>query len=578
MLQISSGKLYQNGVGRENALTGVIYTNLRIFGDNKIETAAGSILPTSHLNNSMSIVYEFLEKMEKQKKGPGVLVSHCIEPYISDFSAILSFALNCIATPDHDLAHRLKSNQRGLSTSASPNKIITKFFDSEIICKPEDEVNLAKFVKHLIGLERKHFLGVMRAIRTYITGMHRIADDLELAYTLIVASIESLAQDFDGHESAWDDLDHRKRKILDEALRETDTTSANKVRSAILEIEHTALSRRFKSFAIEHITDSFFRQEVDGLNNPIAKGDLESGLTQAYNARSKYIHNLRELPKLLTLGHNSAESVRIENRTWFTLQGLSRIARHVITEFIFRQPTTEKENYDYHLERAGIIQAQMAPQYWVGNAENVTRDSGAKRLEGFLQQFSQYLLQAPNSTITDFVPVLTVIEDQLSQMKKHERLPFVTLYLLFNGLISEEQRMKGLGRVEKRFIEELKEPCPESLIYHLLFDLTPSWELPIHSEALMTYFKCRDNKSKIRLPRVLEAGVILTLAERFRIAEKYEKAKEYVSLALDNYPESMPLREFEINFLTDNQLPIIWGGILLPKAKEKETELSDNNA
>lgn len=74
MLQISSGKLYQNGVGRENALTGVIYSNLRIFSENRIETAAGSILPTSHLNNSMALVYEFTEKMEKQEIGAGVLI------------------------------------------------------------------------------------------------------------------------------------------------------------------------------------------------------------------------------------------------------------------------------------------------------------------------------------------------------------------------------------------------------------------------------------------------------------------------------------------------------------------------
>ncbi|WP_259651135.1 hypothetical protein, partial [Shewanella colwelliana] len=79
MLQISSGKLYQNGIGRENALTGVIYTNLRIFSEKRIETAAGSIPSTSHLNNSLTLIYEFTEKMEKQKVGPGVLVSHCIE-------------------------------------------------------------------------------------------------------------------------------------------------------------------------------------------------------------------------------------------------------------------------------------------------------------------------------------------------------------------------------------------------------------------------------------------------------------------------------------------------------------------
>jgi hypothetical protein len=77
---------------------------------------------------------------------------------------------------------------------------------------------LQAFVGRLIGLPRQTYLGVMRAIRTYINGMHRIADDLELAYTLLVASVESLAQDFDGHESDWASYDQRKRQAIDEAF------------------------------------------------------------------------------------------------------------------------------------------------------------------------------------------------------------------------------------------------------------------------------------------------------------------------------------------------------------------------
>lgn len=576
MLQISSGKLYQNGIGRENALTGVIYTNLRIFTEKRIETAAGSILPISHLNNSLALIYEFTEKMEKQKVGPGVLVSHCIEPYISDFSAILSFALNCIATPDHDLANRLKSSQRGLSTPAPPNNIVNRFFDSEIILKPNEESHLVAFIEHLIGLKREHYLGVMRAIRTYVTGMHRIADDLELAYTLIVASIESMAQDFDGHDSTWDDLDQRKRKLLDEALKEAEICTASKVKAAILEIEHTSLSKRFRTFATQNISESFFREEAEGLNNPIARSDLANGLKQAYVARSKYIHNLQQLPKLLTLGNLTSETIRIDSQTWFSLQGISRLARHAITEFVFKQPTVESEVYDYSLERSGIVMAPMAPQYWVGNADNIKRDSGAKRLEGFLQQFSQHLLSPKNSTITDLQPVLSKVESLLHQMKKHERLPFVTLYFLFNGLLSEENRMKGIGDVEKRFIGELKDPSPESLVYHFLFEQVPGWELPVHRELIMTYFKARDNRGKIRIPRVFEAGVILALAERYRLEGHYEDAKEQVSFALENYPESIALRRFEEKYIVDKTIKIIWGEILLPG--EKIDEQSEANA
>ncbi len=567
MLQISSGKLYQNGIGRENVLTGVIYTNLRIIPEKRIETAAGSIFPTSHLNNSLSLIYEFTEKMERHKGG---LVSHGIEPYISDFSAILSFALNCIATPDHDLTNRLKSSQRGLSTPAPPNNIVNRFFDSQIVLKPNEESHLVRFIEHLIGLKREHYLGVMRAIRTYVTGMHRIADDLELAYTLIVASIESMAQDFDDHDSTWDDLDPKKRKLLDKALKETEISTVEKVRAAILEIEHTSISKRFKTFATQNISESFFREEAEGLNNPIARSDLSHGLKQAYIARSKYIHNLQELPKLLTIGDLTSETVRIDNQTWFSLQGISRLARHVITAFVFKQPTVEREVYDYSLERSGIVVAPMAPQYWIGNVDNINIDSGAKKLKGFLEQYSQHFLNPKDSTNTDLRPVLNKIESLLHQMKKRERLPFITLYCLFNGLRSEEDRMKGYRDIERRFIGELKAPSPESLIYHLLIDQIPDWELPVHRKSILDYFKARDHHGKIRIPRLFEAGIILTVAERYRLEGHYEDAKEHVSFALENYPENIALRKFEEKYIIDNTIKIVWREILLPNEKFDE--------
>ncbi|CAK2384598.1 hypothetical protein VCRA2116O372_70066 [Vibrio crassostreae] len=41
VLQICSGKLFQNDIEYRNSLRGVIYTNLKLFGDDKIETLAG---------------------------------------------------------------------------------------------------------------------------------------------------------------------------------------------------------------------------------------------------------------------------------------------------------------------------------------------------------------------------------------------------------------------------------------------------------------------------------------------------------------------------------------------------------
>ena len=233
-------------------------------------------------------------------------------------------------------------------------------------------------------------LAAMRAIRSYVTGLHQLADNYELAYTLLVVSIEALEQEFDDFQPIWQDYDQRKRLAMDKALAGADEQLATRVRETLLETEHCALSRRFREFAVDHLRPSYFRAEAHGLANPAERADLDSALRQAYNLRSRYIHELRELPKILTLPvPGDTVEVPFGHEVLLTFQGLSRLARHVITTFIRRQPKVDREEYDYSQERAGILQMQMAPQYWIGDVADLDRDSGRERLEGFLKQVSR---------------------------------------------------------------------------------------------------------------------------------------------------------------------------------------------
>jgi hypothetical protein len=201
--------------------------------------------------------------------------------------------------------------------------------------------------------------------------MHRVKDDLELAYTLLVASIESLAQDFDPHKARWSDYEQSKRQRIDKALAGAAEVTANRVRTAILEGEHLALARRFREFVLAHLSDAEYRE--GGRNGPLGKLDLRDALKEAYGLRSRYVHSLRDLPHLLDTDLSYSESIRGEHATYLTLEGLSRIARKVICEFVTRQPKCEAEEYDYRLERYGIVSAELAPQYWIWNPDSLVK-------------------------------------------------------------------------------------------------------------------------------------------------------------------------------------------------------------
>ncbi|WP_253899444.1 MULTISPECIES: hypothetical protein [unclassified Vibrio] len=515
---------------------------------------------------SNALVYELEELIESNGQGPGTLISHNIDTYANDFSAIISFALNCTASPSYTLTDRLLGNKRGLSTYISPRQAVAKVFDKDVYCTPNDEEYLVKFTKQLIGLERSTYLAVMGAIRTYVTGMHRLAEDYELAYTLLVASIESLAQTFDGHQSTWQDYDQNKRRIIDSALSEAGTDTTSKVRDAILSIEHTSLGRRFKDFSINHISKSFYREEAAGIESPISRYDLPKALANAYQARSQYIHKLRKLPNQLTTLNSHTETCRIDNKTWLTIQGLSRLARHVITDFMMNQPTVEKENYDYSLERSGIVQMKLAPEYWVHKI-HFFHGAGSMKLEGFLSQLANRMTTGSAATLTDLTELLTALEKQIDKLKKEDKQAFTALYIIFNGLDSQEQKLKNSTSFIRRHQEQLIKPSSESLIVNLLFGVTPDWTLEEHHQCLVDYFKKRDNKLKFRCPTLFETGLILELAERYRLAGSLETAISLINMAVENHPAHVHLRNFEAKFL-DEEKNINWRNILLPTEED----------
>lgn len=575
MLQIATGKLFTRLARRENRLRGMLYTNAILGREEVVETAAGRLLPSSSYSIRPSVLaYEFTERIEAEEQalgpGSGVLVSSGVEPYLQDYSVVVSFALNCVCTPDVDLARRLTTGQRGLATRVAPQTLVRRFFDGEIWCKSDEMKFLEDFVDKLIELPRRTFLGAMRALRTYVNGMHRIADDLELAYTLLVASVESLAQDFDGHEGDWNSFDERKRKAVDEALSGADEVVAQRVRDALLRVEHVALARCFREFAVAHITPAYFRQTSTADGPQLGGSDLAEVLSNAYRSRSKYVHQLRRLPDMVTFGHGYSETAIEGRATHLTLQGLSRLMRSVIIEFVARQPSIDKELYNYHLERSGVVQVKLDPQYWVGHTQSDITEAGRDKLEGFLQQLAACLLREPNAVLTDLRPVLAAACEFVPRLEKRLRLPYLALHALFNMHVAKQDSAEMSSAIEALIEQELGEPSSEALITHALSGQTVPWSLNIHQAAIHSYLRRRAAANGLRFPRIFEAAMTLELANRYRCAGDMEGCQAMMALAVENHPGHPGLLEFETNL--QPTVPISWRDVMLPAAEQPQQQ------
>ncbi|MGE6742058.1 hypothetical protein ACQKGC_17440 [Allorhizobium pseudoryzae] len=561
MLQINSGKLFSRGIGRTNHLRGVLYSNLELFYGYDIVTAAGSLRETDGRRGNRAIVYEIDENIEAAENGPGVLVSHTIAPFLEDFSALATFGLRAIVSSDAEVVHRLTSTGPGLASYNPPRQLVRRYFDDRIPLQQCEITPFAEFVDRLIALDRRTFLAAMRAIRTFVSGLHRMRDDLALAYTLLVSAVESLAQDFDEHQTAWQDVDERKRKPLDLALRRASRSTSNKVREAILSVEHASLARRYRAFVLRHVDAGYFRGPDLAPGGAVARHDIEEALRQAYVIRSRYVHNLRPLPDAIELAESTRDVTDVDRRPVLTFQGLVRLTHHVITAFVNAGRKVEKEPYNYTREQSGVVVVPLAPEMWVGSP--LTRAADARqRLEGHLEQLVPALADVAGATVTDLRPIFPDIERLASSSKTHRRA-LLTLYSIFAALLDKQDRSTTLDALVDRHMADTGAPSSEALMARTLFGTLDIWPVEVHKETLDHYFAARSTPSGLHAPKLLDAVLCLALAERYRRAKRHQPARECLARAVEAYPGHPSILLLEQSFTPRKRID--WQTALLPR-------------
>ncbi|MBA5686337.1 hypothetical protein [Rugamonas apoptosis] len=529
----------------------------------------GRLVQSSELSASPKmVVYEFVERIEAPSDGPGVLISHGADAYLQDMSMIVSLFFNCTCSPDIDLVRRLISGVAGTATRKVPQRLLRRTFDKDVFLQPDDSKEFVNFINQLLGLERKTYLGVMRAIRTYVTGLHRVADDLELAYTLMVAAGESLTQDFDGYESDWDSIQEKKRVPIDEALESAPAEVAERVREAVISIEHVALSRRFQEFVAANVSADYFEGNFEEHANPPGRSELLGLLEAAYKARSQYVHNLRQLPGMVSMLPGHVETVLpIEGRQrMLTLQGLARLIRDVIISFVCKQPVVDKESYDYHSELSGVVTVRLGSQAWIADTSGDISKLGRDRLEAFLEQFSGV---PSGGKVTDISDLLRSYLSHATKMKADARRPYWVMLVLFNS-IAKEKSVPISGAFNKLMDRDFKTVSAESLLLHAYLSQAVDCTIEEQFQTFQRYKKRRGNAGGIRFPRLFEAAIGLELAERYRALGQYERFRETATLTADDYPEHLELRA-SLKSLS-NDVPISWPDILLPKRSAASTD------
>lgn len=565
MLQIASGKLFENEVGHVNNLTGVVFSNLNYFVNGKIDVGVGFLSPCSPRDKISTAVWEFEEKIEKPDHGgPAVLRSNGIRHYLNDYLVLMSFGLNilCANTPD-SIVRMCNTPENEIE---APKKLLYRFFDSAIQCQHKDLNHLRDTNKSIIGLQRKKYILVMRAIRNYVAALHRMIDDLDLAYTLLIMSIEALAQESKPEAEKWSNYSQDKRIKIDQALEGIDKGSANKVRDAILENDHSGVIRKFHAFVMSHLPVDYFKHTAENLRI-VGKQNLLSCLENLYGSRSKYVHTLNGIPSHIIRTGRESEYSSWEGQYFLTFQGLARLARSLILEYINRQDQVDRESYDYTLENPNISTLKLAPELWVGRTGIASKENGVLIFNAYISHIcSSY--EKPPAPRVDIRDTLSKGLEFLHSSKDKQMRPYICLLGAFNCLVSEAYRVNY--KSNSRILSLMNNPSIESLCAHAVLGADTEWDSETHRKILDNYYKQRGNASGIRVPSKLESCMDLSLVERYRLEGLHEHAKSQIHQASINNPNIMELRELSELYNPEKEME--WLNIIFPEVLEPENK------
>ena len=542
-----------------------------------VDLPVGSLLASASPSTSpfafTATVTEHLEAKELDGSD-SVLVATSGDDLIDDLAAVLSFRTNSVFSRDVDLVRRLVSRSDG-GERRGPGALFKDTFDADRYLPDAEIDELRTFMTALLDLRRDRYEAVMRAIRRIVRATQRAIDDPTLAYVDLVAALESLAGSAD-EPPAWDRLDGRKRKLIDGALEGADAVVVERVRTAVLEAEQAGARWRFENFVVEHVGPEYFRDEAIGQLRPVRGLDLVPGLNQAYTIRSGSVHSLDELSEHVTALHDGADT------TWapgdgvlLTLQGLARLARHVIADVVDRAPTGIAEWFDWRSAIPGRIEMRLAPQYWLWQAAGMTHASAERYFGGFADHVLS-LWSGEGEGVLPMGEVLERIEELVPGTQPGPaKTAMVGLFRAWHGLVDEDHQRPNADTFLAAHADSLAEPSMVAFVTGLLCDQLPDWVDDQWREVGEARRTQRARRKQLDVAPRYDAALHAVISEKSHLRHHAADALRFAGYAIEELPGELLLIDWESALRDGTAQELDIGHVLTGCSKAGERDAPD---
>lgn len=539
MLQVVTKKYFREGVPLHTTEhRRVLYTNRRVVTGEAVNLPAGSLQASASLSASpfafTATVVEHLEAKEPDGSD-AVLVATSGDAIIDDLAAVLSFRTNSLFSRDVDLVRRLLSPPNARERG-SAGALFKDTFDADRFLPDAEIDELRDFMIALLDLRRGPYESVMRAIRRIVRATQRAVDDPTLAYVDLVAALESLAVSPDEPPS-WERLDGRKRKLIAKALQGADENVAERVRNAVLEAEQAGARWRFEKFVLDHIGPEYFREEAVGQLRPMRGPDVVRALNQAYKIRSRSVHSLDELPEHVTALNDQADIAWAPTYgVMFSLQGLGRLARHVIGNVVARAPRGVDESFDWRTAVPGRLEMTWAPQYWLSQAAGFAHGSAARYFGGFADHVLG-LWVGEGDGVPPMDKVLDRIEDLVPGTQPGPaKTSMVGLYCAWHGLVHPDLQRPNAQTFIGAHAQTLAEPSMVGFVTGLLCNQLPEWTDDQWRGLGQARRAERAGSSQLSLAARFDAALHAVISEKLHLSGQADDALRFAAYAIEELP------------------------------------------
>ena len=424
MLQISTGKFFEEEKQRKHNEKFVFYSNIQLFQEISISSPEIKVEQVESGDLSCFVVSYTLITEEHP------IVIKCGEQdFIEQFLLVWSFYFDCIAKVQKEVVHKIcrekksSSSDRQTTSEISPRTVsLGRRIESN------ESIEFISYFNTLMTTDRNTFRSIMAALKIIDDAKETISTNFDLAYSTMVYAIESLSQKHDNYTPSWNDYHEDVKKKVEVILDQIDEDKSDAIKSSLIEGKQFKLRKRLEKFVFDHLSDAYYREFLGENTNTMRASFLQKSLNNLYQLRSSFVHELKPLDVMLSSPHSPASDYIMRfGQPYFTFSGLNRMIRDIIISFTKSSVCSDHEIIEWTSETSSTIVAEIAAQYWIHKPNGF---SGIKANKWF----QEYIEMLNSSKVTEQSKIMEKIESIFDSEKKQYKKSLIHYYWLYNSI------------------------------------------------------------------------------------------------------------------------------------------------